>query len=86
LASVTFRVVFAAGAAAQYHNLPPAAQESLVYRAVDLADAPWDASVLPPGNLASFREAILGDGRGLVDFYIDDEAETIRIFNPVWIG
>lgn len=55
-------------------------------RAVELARAPWDASVLPPGDAASFREAVFGDGRGLVDFYVDDKSETIRIFNLVWIG
>lgn len=81
-----FRVVFAAGAAAQYHDLPPVAQEALVYRAVELAKAPWDANVLPPGDRTSFREAIFGDGRGLVDFYVDDNVGTIRIFNLVWIG
>ena len=55
-------------------------------RVVLLADAPWDASVLPPGDVASFRETTFGDGLGLIDFYVDDAVEILRIFNLVWIG
>lgn len=81
-----YRVVFAAGAAIQYHHLPAAGQDALVRRAVELAHAPWDASVLPPGDSPAFREAVFGDGHGLAEFYVDDESETLRIFNLVWIG
>jgi hypothetical protein len=83
---VSYRVVFAAGAAVQYHELPASAQDAVIARVVDLADAPWDAAVLPPGDMPSFRETSFGDGRGLIDFYVDDASEVLRIFNLVWIG
>lgn len=83
---MTYRVVFAVGAASQYHDLPTGGQDALLQRAVELARAPWDATVLPPGDVAAFREAVFGEGRGLVDFYVDDDSQTLRIFNLVWIG
>jgi hypothetical protein len=41
--------------------------------------------VLPPGDDASFRETIFGQGRGLLDFHVDDAAEVVRICNIVWL-
>jgi hypothetical protein len=84
---VTYRVVLAVGAAVQFHHLPTEAQNALVSRVADLVEAPWDeALVLPPGDDPAFRETIFGQGRGLLDFYIDDDAEVVRIFNIVWLG
>ncbi|HET7388233.1 MAG TPA: hypothetical protein VFJ19_16385 [Nocardioidaceae bacterium] len=83
---MTYRVTFAAGAAAQYHDLPVEAQDALVARAVELADEPWDASVLLPGDDQRFREATFDDGLGLIGFHVDDDSETLRIFNLVWVG
>lgn len=81
-----YHVIFGGGAAIQYHELPEVAQDALVARAVELADAPWDATVLPPGDDPAFREATFDDGLGLLSFHVDEANETLRIFNLVWIG
>jgi hypothetical protein len=84
---VTYLVTFGGDAAAQYHDLPELAQDALLARAVRLAEAPWaDAFVLPPGNDPAVREALFGDGHGLLSFYVDDNHEVVRIFNIVWIA
>jgi hypothetical protein len=83
---VTFRVELGAGAQAQFHSLPEAAQDALVARAVQLADRPWDAAVRPPGRDSRFRETMFGAGRGILGFYLDQEAQLIRIFDIVWVG
>lgn len=83
---MTYRVVFSGGAAAQYHDLPATAQDLVVARAVELAEEPWDATVLPPGDDSNLREAIFGNGLGLIGFHVNDDDETVRIFNLVWIG
>jgi hypothetical protein len=41
--------------------------------------------VLPPGDDPAFREAIFGQGRGLLAIHVDDAAQIIRIFNIVWL-
>lgn len=83
---MTYRVTFGGGAAAQYQGLPADAQDFLVARAVELADEPWDATVLPPADDPSFREATFGNGVGMLGFHINEGDETLRIFNIVWIG
>jgi hypothetical protein len=32
-----------------------------------------------------FRETVFGVGHGLLGFYIDEDAQLIRIFDIVWI-
>lgn len=84
---MTYRVTFAAGAAAQYHDLPEPAQDALLARVVELADAPWDnAAILPPGGDPAFRETLFGAGHGMLAFHINERDEAIRIFNIVWIS
>ncbi|WP_157181566.1 hypothetical protein [Actinopolymorpha alba] len=84
---MTYRVAFAAGAAAQFHNLPEHARDAVVHRAADLAERPWnDVTVLPPGDNLAFREAVFGNGHGLLAVHVDEVAELIRIFNVVWLG
>lgn len=82
---MSYRVEFGGGAQVQYHSLPKHAQEALIERAVELADRPWDAFVRPPGDDTRFRETVLGSGHGLFGFYIDEDAQLIRIFDIVWI-
>ena len=48
------------GAAVQFHSLPEAGQDALIARAAELAEAPWDARVLPGGD-PRFR-LVLFDG------------------------
>jgi hypothetical protein len=81
-----YRVAFTGGAAAQFHELPKDAQDLVVTRAVELAEKPWDATVLPPGDDPSLRETTFGNGLGLIGFHVSDDDETLRIFNLLWIG
>jgi hypothetical protein len=53
---------------------------------VELVDAPWDATVMPPGDDPAYRQAVFGSGWGLLTFHADDDAELIRIFDLIWIG
>jgi hypothetical protein len=69
----------------QFHTLPPAAKDALVACAVELAGQPWDAVVRPPGNDPKFRETLFGSGNGILGFFVDEEAELIRVFNIVWL-
>jgi hypothetical protein len=41
---------------------------------------------MAPGNDRAYRQAIFGEGYGLVSFHVDDAAELIRIFDIAWIG
>lgn len=84
---MSYRVTFGGGAAIQYHDLPEFAQDAVIARAVRLVEAPWeDTVVLPPGDDPAFRETIIGAGRGLLAFYVNDSEETISIFNIVWLA
>ena len=83
---MSYRVEFGGGAQVQYHSLPEDAREALIERAVELADRPWDATVRPPGEDTRFRESVFGSGNGLLGFYVDEDAQLIRIFDIVWIG
>jgi hypothetical protein len=70
----------------QYHSLPEDVREALIERAVELADQPWDAALRPPDADTRFRETDFGSGNGLLGFYIDEDAQLIRIFDIIWIG
>jgi hypothetical protein len=83
---VSYRVEFGGGAQVQLHSLPERARDALIELAVELAGQPWDAVVRPPGDDARFREAVSGSGSGILGFYLDDDAQLIRIFGIVWIG
>jgi hypothetical protein len=83
---VSYRVEFGGGAQTQFHSLSEDAREALIERAVELADHPWDAAVRPPGADTRFRETVFGSGNGLLGFYMDDDAQLIRIFDIVWIA
>lgn len=47
---VSYRVRFEGAALVQLNGLPSAAFDALLHRAVDLAEEPWDATVMPPGK------------------------------------
>ena len=83
---MTYRVVLAAGATAKFHNLPEHARDALVARVADLVERPWDDVRLLPGADETFRGTTFGDGRGMLEFHVDDAAEIIRIFDIVWLG
>lgn len=67
--------------------LPAApAREALVSRAADLVERPWDdARILLPGDDPAFRGTTFDDGRGMLEFHVDDESEVVRIFDIVWL-
>jgi hypothetical protein len=83
---VSYRVRFEGAALVQLNGLPGAAFDALLRRAVDVAEQPWDARVMPPGKDPACRMTVFGAGYGLLTFYADDASETIRIFDITWIG
>ena len=83
---MSYRVEFGGGAQVQFHSLPEHARDALVDCAAELAMQPWDAVIRPPGDDPRFREAVFGSGRGILGFYLDADAQLIRIFDIVWIG
>src|ERR1700730_10998415 len=62
------------GAPVQFHGLPEDARDALGERAADLAEEPWDAVVLPPGDDPAFRERVFGSGQGILAFHVDRSA------------
>jgi hypothetical protein len=42
--------------------------------------------VRPPGDDPRFREAVFGSGSGIMGFYLDEDAQLIRIFDILGIG
>lgn len=83
---MTYRVLLAAGAATKFHEMPEHARDALVARAADLIERPWDDTrVLLPGDDPAFRGATFDDGRGMLEFHVDDAGEVIRIFDIVWL-
>ncbi len=83
---MTYRVEFGVGAQVQFHTLPDYAREALIDRAVELSRKPWEADIRPPGDDPRFREATFGLGAGIIGFYVDDDAQQIRIFDILWAG
>jgi hypothetical protein len=84
---VSYRVEFGGGAQVQFHSLPEHARDAVVGCAVELAVQPW-AAVIRRGELddCRFREAVFRSGSGIPGFYLDEDAQLIRIFDIVWIG
>lgn len=83
---MSYQIQFDGDALIQLRGFPTDAFEALLARVVELVDAPWDATVMPPGRDPAFRRTVFGNGLGLLTFYVDDAAELIRIFSIIWIG
>jgi hypothetical protein len=83
---MTYRVEFEGCALVQLNGLPSAAFDALVERVTALVQEPWDADLMAPGGDPAYRQAIFGEGHGLLSFRADDVAELIRIFDIAWIG
>ncbi|MEV5410263.1 hypothetical protein AB0K60_15680 [Thermopolyspora sp. NPDC052614] len=66
-------------------NLPFEAVHALAQRTADLIEAPWDATAIYSDGSAH-RRTTFGDGRGIVEFHVNDEAEVITIYRVVWAG
>ena len=83
---MTYRVEFDVDTAFQFHTLPTHAREALFARAVELSAGPWDGtSPLGPTFAPAYREAVFGDGYGLLLIHIDDTDEMVRILDILWI-
>lgn len=81
-----YRAMLSAGAAEKFHYLPSPAREALVSRVADLVERPWDdARILLPGDDPAFRGTTFDDGRGMLEFHLDEVAEIVRIFDIVWL-
>lgn len=83
---MTYRVEFEGPALVQLNGLPSDAFDDLVERVVGLVDEPWDADLMTAGGDPAYRQAVFGDGYGLVTFRVDELAELISIFDITWIG
>jgi hypothetical protein len=57
---VTYRVEFEGRALVQLHGLPSVPFEALLERVLALVEAPWDATVLPPGDDPAYRRTVFG--------------------------
>jgi hypothetical protein len=82
---MTYRVEFEGAALIQLNGLPSAAFDALLERVVALIQEPWDVDLMAPGDNSGLREAIFGEGYGLLSFHVDDATELIRIFDIAWI-
>jgi hypothetical protein len=83
---VTYRVEFDVDTALQFHTLPTHAREALFLRVAELSTAPWDGtSPLGPASAPAYREAVFGNGYGLLVIHVDDTDELIRILDILWI-
>ena len=82
---MTYQVWFEGDALVQLRGLPAAGFEALVARVVELVHAPWDATVMPPGDDPAYRQAVFGSW-GILTFHVNDDAEQIRIFDLLWAG
>jgi hypothetical protein len=51
---------------------------------VELSHKPWDTVICPPGSDPRYRETTFGLGAGIAGFYVDDDAQIIRIFDILW--
>jgi hypothetical protein len=86
---VSYRPALTGRAFGQFSDLlrdRPDAYAALATRLTRLVDEPWDAwQVQPGGGEPEFRETQFGE-HGILSFRVDDETETLIIFNILWIG
>jgi hypothetical protein len=86
---VTYRPALTGRAFGQFSGLlrdRPDVYAALAARLTRLVDEPWDAwPVQSGGGEPEFRETQFGE-HGLLSFRVDDETETLIIFNILWIG
>lgn len=83
---MTYRVEFEGGTLVQLNGLPSVAFDALVDRMVMLVREPWDADLVAAADGSTHRQAVFGEGYGLVPFRVNDAAELISVFDIAWIG
>lgn len=85
---MTFRAWLEPAAVRQVHDLPDEALNELVRLMARICGDPYDAMLsLPvrPGDLSE-RMADIADGRGFIEFRVDEQASLVRIYALAWIG
>jgi hypothetical protein len=86
---VSYRPLLTGRAFGQFSDLlrgRPDAYAALAARLTRLVDEPWDAwQVHAGGGEPEFRETQSGE-RGILSFRLDEETETLIIFNVLWAG
>ena len=83
---MSYRFWFEGKALVQIYGMPSAALDAIVRRVADLVDAPWDADLTETGGDPANRQALFGNGLGILTFRADDTNETIAIFDIIWAG
>lgn len=81
---MNYRVELHTAALAQLKGLPSEAFDALVTTLAEIALAPWNAMPMRTEE-PEFRQAIFGVF-GLVSFYVDQDAEILRVFDITWTG
>ncbi|GLZ04756.1 hypothetical protein Acsp03_22220 [Actinomadura sp. NBRC 104412] len=71
----------------ELNGLPSEVRDGpLLERLLDLLKTPWDAVPERPGQTA-IRHAFFGEsGEGMPTLLVDDDAETLRIIDILWMG
>jgi hypothetical protein len=83
---MTYRVVFHAKADAETIGLPAEAFTALIGTLARVARDPYNqAATLPSEEGPQVRRAIFGTF-GLCSFHIDEDANTLRVFDVTWTG
>ncbi len=85
---MTFRAWLEENAVRQVHGLPDEALNELVRLMARICDDPYDAVLsvpVRPGDLSE-RMAEIADGRGFIEFRVDEQAALVRIYALAWIG
>ena len=58
----------------------------LLERLIELLHSPWDAVAERPGQ-STVRHAFFGEaGQGMMTFILDEETQTLRIIDILWVG
>lgn len=58
----------------------------LLERLLDLLETPWDAVPERPGQTAIRHASSARTARACSRCWVDDEAETLRIIDTLWMG
>jgi hypothetical protein len=85
---VTYRASIEPDAVRQVHGIPGDVLDELVRLLARICDDPYDAVLsVPalPGDMSE-RMAVLGGGRGFVEFRVDEEAGLVRVSALAWTG
>ncbi|GAA0958756.1 hypothetical protein [Actinocorallia libanotica] len=71
----------------ELNGLPEEVRDGpLLERLIELLHSPWDAVAERPGQ-SVVRHAFFGEtGQGMLTFILDEETQTLRIIDILWVG